>query len=59
MKDGLERFGPRVWSSTVVKRLEDDCNEDLRAPGFPEILIDEEPEELGYEVRRESNSKAP
>ena len=59
MKDGLERFGPRVWSSTVVKRLEDDCNEDLRAPGFPEILIDEEPEELGYEVRRKSISKAP
>ena len=53
MKDGLKRFGPRVWSSTVVKRLEDDCNEDLRAPGFPEYLVDEEPEEPGYEVRRE------
>jgi 3-hydroxyisobutyrate dehydrogenase len=52
MKDGLKRFGPRVWSSTVVKRLEDDCNEDLRAPGFPEYLIDEEPEEPGYEVSR-------
>jgi 3-hydroxyisobutyrate dehydrogenase len=53
MKDGLRRFGPRVWSSTVVKRLEDDCEEDLRAPGFPEYLVDEEPEEPGYEVRRE------
>ena len=53
MKDGLKRFGPRVWSSTVVKRLEDDCDEDLRSPGFPEYLVDEEPEEPGYEVRRE------
>ena len=53
MKDGLKRFGPRVWSSTVVKRLEDDCDEDLRASGFPEYLVDEEPEEPGYEVRRE------
>ena len=52
MKDGLDRYGPRVWSSTVVKRLEDDCGEDLRAPGFPDILVDEEPEEAGYEVRR-------
>jgi len=36
MRDGLKRFGPRVWSSSVVKRLEDDCGVDLRAPGFPE-----------------------
>jgi 3-hydroxyisobutyrate dehydrogenase len=53
MRDGLERYGPRVWSSMVVKRLEDDCNEDLRAPGFPEYLVDQEPEEPGYEIRRE------
>ena len=50
MRDGLKRYGPRVWSSTVVKRLEDDCGEDLRAPGFPEYLVDQEPEEPGYEV---------
>ena len=50
MRDGLKRYGPRVWSSMVVKRLEDDCGEDLRADGFPEYLVDEEPEEPGYEV---------
>ena len=50
MKDGLKRYGPRVWSSMVVKRLEDDCGLDLRAPGFPEILTDEEPEAEGAEV---------
>ncbi|MDH3740224.1 MAG: NAD(P)-dependent oxidoreductase [Hyphomicrobiales bacterium] len=50
MRDGLKRYGPRVWSSMVVKRLEDDCGEDLRAVGFPEYLVDEEPEATGYEV---------
>lgn len=50
MKDGLKRYGPRVWSSMVVKRLEDDCSEDLRAPGFPDVLVDHESEEAGAEV---------
>ncbi|MBT6110792.1 MAG: NAD(P)-dependent oxidoreductase, partial [Rhodospirillales bacterium] len=50
MKDGLKRYGPRVWSSMVVKRLEDDCGIDLRAPGFPDELTDQEPEEQGAEV---------
>ncbi|MEM7170896.1 MAG: NAD(P)-dependent oxidoreductase [Pseudomonadota bacterium] len=50
MRDGLKRYGPRVWSSMVVKRLEDDCGENLRAPGFPEYLVDQEPEQLGAEV---------
>jgi 3-hydroxyisobutyrate dehydrogenase len=51
MRDGLARFGPRVWSSMVVKRLEDACGVDLRAPGFPEYLTDEEPEAAGVEVK--------
>ena len=50
MKDGLRRYGPRVWSSMVVKRLEDDCGVDLRAPGFPEYLTDNESEKIGTEV---------
>ncbi|MGI9406550.1 MAG: NAD(P)-dependent oxidoreductase, partial [Hyphomicrobiaceae bacterium] len=50
MKDGLKRYGPRVWSSMVVKRLEDACGEDLRAPGFPAELVDGEPEGAGAEV---------
>lgn len=52
MRDGLNKFGPRVWSSMVVKRLEDACKEDLRAPGFPPYLIDHEPEQEGAEVIR-------
>ena len=50
MRDGLKRYGPRVWSSMVVKRLEDACGEDLRAPGFPAELVDHEPEGEGAEV---------
>ena len=50
VRDGLERYGPRVWSSQVVKRLEDDCGEDLRAPGFPDYLVDHEPGGEGAEV---------
>ena len=57
MRDGLKKFGPRVWSSMVVKRLEDACQEDLRAPGFPDILTDSEPEQEGYEVIRSKVSK--
>jgi 3-hydroxyisobutyrate dehydrogenase len=50
MRDGLAKYGPRAWSSMVVKRLEDACGEDLRAPGFPEYLTDPEPEAAGAEV---------
>ena len=50
MRDGLAKYGPRVWSSMVVKRLEDACGEELRAPGFPEYLVDHEPEAAGTEV---------
>ena len=50
MRDGLERYGPRVWSSMIVKRLEDACGTDLRAPGFPDELTDQEPEAQGAEV---------
>ena len=50
MRDGLKKYGPRAWSSMVVKRLEDACEENLRAPGFPEELVDLEPEGKGVEV---------
>lgn len=50
MKDGLKRYGARAWSSMVVKRLEDDCGVDLRAPGFPGALSDSEPEQAGAEI---------
>ena len=48
--DGQERYGARAWSPMIVKRLEDVCGTDLRAPGFPPEMIDTEPEEPGAEV---------
>ena len=39
-KDGLEKFGPRAWSSMIVKRMEDINNINFRAKGFPSELID-------------------
>ena len=49
-KDGQARYGERAWSSMIVKRLEDACGTELRAPGFPEEIVDDESEEPGYEV---------
>lgn len=49
-KDGQEKYGPRAWSSMIVKRLEDASGIDLRGVGFPEEIEDDEPEEKGYEV---------
>ena len=50
-RDGQKRFGARAWSSMIVKRLEEACRTDLRAPGFPSEMTDDEPEEPGYEVQ--------
>ena len=49
-KDGQKKYGSRAWSSMIVKRMEDLNNIDFRAQGFPEELIDYEPEEKGYEI---------
>jgi len=49
-KDGQERFGPREWSPNIIKRLEEACSLDVLADGFPAEMLDEEPEEPGYEI---------
>ncbi|MDA9597692.1 NAD(P)-dependent oxidoreductase [Candidatus Pelagibacter sp.] len=49
-KDGQKKYGSRAWSSMIVKRMEDLNKIDFRADGFPEELIDNEPEEKGYEI---------
>lgn len=48
--DGQERYGPREWSPNIVRRLEDACGVDIRAPGFPAAILDDEPESPGHEV---------
>ena len=49
-KDGQRKYGPRAWSSMIVKRMEDLNNINFRAKGFPEELTDNEPEQKGYEI---------
>ena len=49
-QDAQKKYGPRAWSSKVVKRLEDICKSDFRANGYPEKLVDNEKEEKGYEI---------
>ncbi len=48
--DAQERFGPREWSPNVIKRLEEATGLSILAPGFPAEIVDDEPEEPGYEV---------
>jgi 3-hydroxyisobutyrate dehydrogenase len=47
---GREKLGDRALSTSIVKLLEDKCNENLRARGFPEYLVDEESKKDGIEV---------
>ena len=49
-KDGQARYGERAWSSMIVKRLEDACGTELRAPGFPEEIVDDEADQPGFEA---------
>ena len=48
--DGQERYGTREFSPNIIRRLEEACNLDILAPGFPAEMLDDEPEEAGYEV---------
>jgi len=48
--EGIERFGARELSPNIIKRLEEACGIAVLADGFPAEMVDDEPEEPGYEV---------
>jgi len=50
--DGIERYGPREHSPNIIRRLEDATGLSILADGFPAEIVDDEPEEPGYEVVR-------
>lgn len=50
-KDGEQRYGSREWSPNIIRRLEDAAGIQVLAPGFPEEMIDDEPEVPGYEIQ--------
>ena len=49
-KDGEKRYGPRELSPNIIKRLEERADVEVLGNGFPPEMIDDEPEEEGYEV---------
>ena len=49
-KDGEKRYGSREWSPNIVRRLEESCETDVLASGFPKKIVDDEPEQSGEEV---------
>ena len=53
MQDGQARFGARAQSDRIIERLEQATGLSVLADGFPEALVDDEPEEIGYEARPE------
>ena len=50
-EEGQERYGSRELSPNIIKRLEEAANVEVLAPGFPPEMVDDEPEEAGYEVQ--------
>ena len=49
-KDGEKRYGSRELSPNIIKRLEERADVEVLGEGFPPEIIDDEPEETGYEV---------
>lgn len=49
-KDGQQRYGPREWSSNIIRRMEDAADVKILGHGFPAQMSDDEPEEKGAEV---------
>ena len=50
-EEGQERYGPRELSDNIIRRLEEQAQVQIVAPGFPPEMVDDEPEEPGYEVQ--------
>ena len=55
--DGIAKYGERELSPNIIRRLEDATGLDITAPGFPAEMLDDEPEEPGYEVVPKSSQQ--
>ncbi len=49
--EGKNKYGSRSFSTSIVKRLEESCNENLRSSGFPKILKDNDKKKKGIEIK--------
>jgi 3-hydroxyisobutyrate dehydrogenase len=50
-KDGAAKYGPREFSPNIIRRLEEPCGVKVLGVGFPAEMVDDEPEEQGYEIK--------
>ena len=50
-RDGIARYGAREFSPNIIRRIEEPAGLDVRADGFPAEIVDDEPEEAGYEIK--------
>ncbi|WP_271272011.1 NAD(P)-dependent oxidoreductase [Aliamphritea hakodatensis] len=49
-RDGQDRYGPREFSPNIIRRMEEACDVQVLGTNFPAEMVDDEPEEPGYEV---------
>ncbi len=49
-KEAIAEYGPRELSPNIIRRVEEPAGIRVAAPGFPAEILDDEPEEPGYEV---------
>ncbi len=49
-EDGIARYGARELSPNIIRRLEEAVGVEIRAPGFPPEMSDDEPEAPGAEI---------
>jgi 3-hydroxyisobutyrate dehydrogenase len=49
-KEGEEAFGSREFSPNIIRRYEEPLGIKVLGTGFPADMVDDEPEERGYEV---------
>jgi 3-hydroxyisobutyrate dehydrogenase len=50
-EEGQASYGPRELSPNIIRRLEEKMGVEVLAPGFPAEMLDDEPEEPGFEVQ--------
>ena len=49
-RQGVEAYGPREHSPNIIRRYEEPLGIKVLGSGFPAEMVDDEPEEAGYEV---------
>ena len=52
-RDGQKKLGKRSLSTSIVKLLEADCDENLRSKGFPSVLVDINKKIKGIEINND------